>query len=88
MGKQAFLKEFNPYRVINTPAQNRIAENTSTAIEYSVFEKKWLANMYSEMPAMVIVMPGKGDGVLSEKYFILFLSSKKPLIRGIRGIWL
>jgi hypothetical protein len=87
MGKKAFLKDFNPYRVINTPANNRIAENTATAIEYSVLDIENLANMYRKTPVIVMVIPGKMDGVLSAKKIFLFLISRKALIRGIRGIW-
>lgn len=84
--KKAFLKEFNPKRVISIPAKNRIAENTAKAIEYLFFDKEGAANMYRIMLEMVIAKPGKRDGVSSEKNFFLFLSSKKPLISGIIGM--
>lgn len=86
MGKKAILKDLNPYRVISIPAKKRIEENTAKAIEYLFFDKEGAANMYRIMLEMVIAKPGKGDGVSSEKIFFLFLSSKKPLIRGIIGM--
>lgn len=87
MGNKAFLKDFSPYRVISIPAKMRITENIAMPIEYSVLDKERVANMYRITLTTVIAMPGRGEVVWSEKYFFLFLSIKKPLIRGIIGMW-